>query len=379
MHEHSEQIAKHKILITGSDGFIAKNLIQHLKVDETLKLYLYSKKDSLDILKAYINEVDFIFHLAGVNRPKNTQEFYDGNTNLTKIIVDTLVNNNKAIPILLSSSTQSDLDNDYGKSKKKAEELLLNYAKQTNANIYIYKLPNVFGKWSKPNYNTVIATWCYNITRNIDIQINDENVKLRLIYIDDVIQSFVNNLKDKNLDIYIELEPIYEKSLGEIRNLLLEFKNNRDTLVIPNVASGFKRALYATYLSFLPHDKFGYDLKGHQDNRGTFYEILKTQDSGQFSLSTTAPKITRGSHYHHTKNEKFLVVHGSALIEFRHLISNEIISYEVNDKKMQIIEMIPGYTHNITNIGDEEMILLLWANENFDYDNSDTYFEEVRK
>ena len=368
-----------KTLITGSDGFIAKNLIGHLKRDESIKLYLFSKNDSIDILNAYVKEVDFIFHLVGVNRPKNIQEFYKGNSGLTKIIVDTLIDNNKNTPILLSSSIQSELDNDYGKSKKEAEKLLLNYSKQTNANIYIYKLPNVFGKWSKPNYNSVIATWCYNISRNIDIQINDENTKLNLVYIDDVINSFVGSLENKNSSIFIEVEPIYEKKLKEIKDLLIEFKNNRDTLIIPNVASGFERALYATYLSFLPKDNFTYDLKGHQDNRGTFYEILKTVDSGQFSLSTTVSGITRGNHYHHTKNEKFLVVRGSALIEFRDIITNEIISYKVNDKKMQIVEMIPGYTHNITNIGEEEMVLFLWANETFDQDNPDTYFEKVRK
>jgi UDP-2-acetamido-2,6-beta-L-arabino-hexul-4-ose reductase len=368
-----------KILITGSNGFIAKNLIEHLKIDEDIQLYLYSKNDSIDILKAYVKEVDFIYHLAGVNRPKNIQEFYKGNSGLTKTIIDILVDNNKNTSILLSSSTQSDLDNDYGKSKKEAEELLLTYTKQTNANIYIYNLPNVFGKWSKPNYNSVIATWCYNISRDIDIQINDENTKINLVYIDDVVNSFVDNLKNTNSSIFIKVEPIYEKKLKEIKDLLIEFKNNRDTLIIPNVASGFKRALYATYLSFLPKDNFAYDLKGHQDNRGTFYEILKTLDSGQFSLSTTAPGITRGNHYHHTKNEKFLVVRGSALIEFRDIITNEIISYKVNDKKMQIVEMIPGYTHNITNIGEEEMVLFLWANETFDQDNPDTYFEKVRK
>jgi UDP-2-acetamido-2,6-beta-L-arabino-hexul-4-ose reductase len=288
-----------------------------------------------------------------------------------------LIKNNKNTPILLSSSTLVLQNNDYGKSKKEAEELLLKYSKQTNAKIYIYRLPNVFGKWSKPNYNTVIATWCYNISRDIEIQINDENSKLNLVYIDDVIKSFQETLKNKNSAVFIEVEPIYEKTLGEIRDLLESFKNNRNTLVIPNVASGFERALYSTYLSFIPTDKFDYTLDGHQDERGTFYEILKTLDSGQFSLSTTAVGIKRGSHYHHTKNEKFLVVRGEALIEFRHIMTDEKISYKVSDKKMQVVEMIPGYTHNITNIGKEEMVLFLWANENFDHDNPDTYFEEV--
>jgi len=366
-----------KILITGSNGFIAKNLIEHLRRDESIKLYLFSKNDSLDILKAYVKEVDFIFHLAGVNRPKNIDEFYEGNSQLTKIIADTLIQENKSTPVLLSSSTQSDLDNDYGKSKLEAQNLLIEYSKQTNAKIFIYKLPNVFGKWSKPNYNSVISTWCHNIANNLDIRVNDKEVELTLVYVDDVIKSFIEKLDNKTNEQYYNIDTIYRKTLGEISELLYQFKENRKTLIIPNVASGFERGLYSTYLSYLSADNFAYALKGHQDDRGTFYEILKTLDSGQFSLSTTAPGITRGSHYHHTKNEKFLVVKGEATIEFRHIVTNEIISYKVSDKKMEVVEMIPGYTHNIKNTGDEEMVLFLWANETFDQDNPDTYFLEV--
>lgn len=368
-----------KILITGSEGFIAKNLIEHLKRDENLKLYLYSKKDSLNILESYVKEVDFIFHLAGVNRPKDNSEFYEGNSNLTKNIVKILKENNKKTSILLSSSIQSDLDNDYGKSKLEAENVLIDYSNSTEAKVFIYKLPNVFGKWSKPNYNSVISTWCHNIANGLDIQINDEKVELNLVYVDDVIKSFIEQLKIENIkDYYVKVETIYKKSLREISDLLFSFRDNRETLVIPNVAFGFERALYATYLSYLNTNNFSYILNGHKDDRGTFYEILKTLNSGQFSLSTTAPGITRGNHYHHTKNEKFLVVHGEALIEFRHIVTNEIITYTVSDRKMEIVEMIPGYTHNIKNIGDEEMILLLWANETFDQNNPDTYFLEVR-
>ncbi len=368
-----------KILITGSNGFIAKNLIEHLKRDESLHLYLFDKKDSLNILETYVKEVDFIFHLAGVNRPKYITEFYEGNSNLTKIIVNILKENKKNTPILFSSSIQSDLNNDYGKSKLEAEKILLDYSKSTQAKIFIYKLPNVFGKWSKPNYNSVISTWCYNIANKLDIQLNDEKVELNLVYIDDVIKSFIKQLEIKEIkDYYVKIETIYKKTLVEIRDLLFAFKENRTTLLIPNVASGFERALYATYLSYLPTGDFSYTLNGHKDERGTFYEILKTLNSGQFSLSTTAPGITRGNHYHHTKNEKFLVVRGEALIEFRHIVTNEIISYKVSDKKMQIVEMIPGYTHNIKNTGKEEMILILWANETFDQKNPDTYFLEVR-
>ena len=366
-----------KILITGSDGFIAKNLIEHLKRDSNITLYLFSKNDSISILEAYLNEVNFIFHLAGVNRPEKIEDFYKGNSKLTQTIINFLISNNKSVPILLSSSTQSDLDNDYGKSKKEAENLIIKYSKEVNTNVYIYKLPNVFGKWSKPNYNSVISTWCHNISHDLGITINNKDIKLDLVYIDDVIKSFIDKLDSQYDKEYFTLDNIYKKSLGEISQLLHQFKENRTNLIIPNVASGFERALYATYLSYLPTDDFSYNIDGFKDDRGTFYEVIKTLDSGQFSLSTTAPGITRGNHYHHTKNEKFLVVKGEALIEFRHIVSGKKISYKVNDKKMKIVEMIPGYTHNITNIGSEEMILFLWANENYDDNNPDTYFLKV--
>ena len=368
-----------KVLITGSDGFIAKNLIEHLKRDESIQLYLYNRKDSINILEAYVKEADFIFHLAGVNRPKEVDEFYEGNSNLTKTITKILKDSNLSTSILFSSSTQATLDNDYGKSKKEAEDILLEYAKQSNALVYIYRLPNVFGKWCKPNYNSVVATWCHNIANDLEIHVNNRETELNLVYIDDVVNSFVSKLSLESKSGFCEIETVYKKSLGDIESLLYAFKESRTSLLMPKVGNGFKRALYATYLSYLPTDSFSYELKGNQDERGTFYEILKTLDSGQFSLSTTAPGITRGNHYHHTKNEKFLVVKGKALIEFRHIVTNEIVSYQVSDKKMEIVEMIPGYTHNITNIGDEEMILFLWANEIFDRENPDTYYLEVHE
>ena len=366
-----------KILVTGSEGFIAKNLIEHLKLDKSIQLYLYNKKDSINILQAYVKEVDFIYHLAGVNRPDDVKEFYSGNSDLTKVIIETLKIGSKNTPILLSSSTQVTRDNDYAKSKKEAEDILLEYATANQASIFIYRLPNVFGKWSRPNYNSVISTWCYNVSHSLDIQISDETTELNLVYIDDVVESFISCLEEKSTNAFYKVKTSYTQTLGEIKELLYKFKNNRKTLVIPNVASGFERVLYATYLSYLDISDFSYPLKGYKDNRGTFYEIVKTEDSGQFSLSTTAPGILRGSHFHHTKNEKFLVVKGEAIIEFRHIVTNEKVSYQVSDKKMEVVEMIPGYTHNIKNTGDEEMILFLWANENYDDNNPDTYALEV--
>lgn len=368
-----------KIGVTGSNGFIGKNLLERLGRIEGVELITFTRSNSLSDLKQFVKSVDFIFHLAGINRPENPQEFYQGNQDLTQRIVDLALNSGRKIPILMSSSTQIERDNDYGKSKLGSETALEAYAKQSGAAVYIYRLPNVFGKWSRPNYNTVIATWCYNICRDIPLQVNDKSVELDLVYIDDVVDHFVRHLDEnaKSGVIYTEVSPVYRKSLGEIRDLLTNFKESRKNLLTPPVGRGFPRALYATYLSFLPTDQFSYEIKGYQDERGTFYEFLKTRDSGQFSISTSAPGVTRGNHYHNTKNEKFLVVKGQASIKLRQIHGDKIIEYKVSDKKIEVVEMIPGYTHDITNTGDEEMILLLWANEVFDRNKPDTYFLEV--
>lgn len=370
-----------KVLVTGANGFIAMNLISNLINFDSIEIYKYTKDDSLETLEKYIKEVDFIYHLAGVNRTENTSEFYNVNFDLTRFIVDILEHNNLKTPILFSSSIQAVLDNDYGKSKLQAENLILEYSKNNDIDVFIYRLPNVFGKWSKPNYNSVISTWCYNITHDLDMRIDDENKELSLVYIDDVVNMFLQSFLNKNIykskDCYYNIPIVYIKKLGEIAKLLQKFQKNRTTLLIPPVGTSFERALYATYLSYLEIDNFSYEIPSHNDNRGSFYEILKTLDSGQFSVSTTKPGITRGNHYHNTKNEKFLVVKGKALIKFRHIVTGEKISYEVSDKKLEIVEMIPGYTHNITNIGNETMILLIWANEVFDNNNPDTFYLEV--
>lgn len=368
-----------KVLITGAQGFIAKNLIERLDREEDIEYYKYDKESTENILETYLKEVDFVFHLGGVNRPENPDEFYTGNTDLTKNILTILEKQKRAVPILFTSSTQAEYENDYGKSKRQAEELLHTYALENRVPVYIYRLPNVFGKWSRPNYNTVIATWCYNITHDFPIYVNDESVELNLVYIDDVVDQLVRHLDENSKDdvVYAEVSPVYQKKLGEIQALLLAFKESRNSLLVPHVGRGFERALYATYLSFLPTDKFSYELHGYEDERGTFYEFVKTLDSGQFSISTTAPGITRGNHYHNTKNEKFLVIKGEASIKHRQIHGDDIIEYKVSDKKMEVVEMIPGYTHDITNIGESEMVLLLWANETFDRDNPDTYFLKV--
>ena len=367
-----------KVLVTGANGFIAKNLIVTLKKMVNIQILEYTKNNTLDELNSLILESDFIFHLAGVNRPTDNTEFYSGNRDLTNTIVETIKKHNKKTPILLSSSTQVGSENDYANSKLEAEEIIKIYSKESGVNCFIYRLPNVFGKWSKPNYNTVIATWCYNITRDIEIQINNKDAELTLVYIGDVIHAFIEHLYiNSSTELYYNVSTVYKKTLGEIADLLYRFKDSRSNLLVPNIAKGFERVLYATYLSFLPKDKFSYKLSGHEDSRGTFYEILKTLDSGQLGISTTKPGITRGNHFHNTKNEKFLVIKGEALIELRDIFSKEIIQYNVKGSELEIVEMIPGYTHNIKNIGDDEMVLLIWANENFNPSAPDTNYLEV--
>ena len=368
-----------KIGITGSDGFIGKNLVERLARLEDIELITFNRSSLKADLEKLIKDSDFIFHLAGINRPENPEEFYEGNQGLTQEIVDYALKINKKVPILISSSIQAEAENDYGKSKLGSEVALDSYSKITGAPVFIYRLPNVFGKWSRPNYNTVIATWCHNVARDMPIDISDVNVELQLVYIDNVVEHFIRHLFDSGKsDVhYPEIIPVYRERLGDIHNLLVDFKESREHLVTPPVGSGFPRALYSTYLSFLPTNQFSYELQGYTDDRGTFYEFLKTQNSGQFSISTSAPGVNRGNHYHNSKNEKFLVIKGEATIKLRQIHDDKVIEYKVSDKKIEVVEMIPGYTHDITNTGNDEMILLLWANEIFDRDNPDTFFLKV--
>lgn len=370
---------KKKILVTGSNGFIGKNLIETLKRDEKLELITFEKGETEDSLETKIKQCNFIYHLAGVNRPKDPREFYEGNTTLLEKVIKIIEKNSLKLPIVLTSSIHSDKDNDYGKSKLAAEQLLVEYSNRNDVNVYIYKLQNVFGKWCKQNYNSVIATWCYNIANNLEIQINNRDIEIEFVYIDDVIKELVSKLEIEIRleEKYFYVKKSYFKTLGEVSDLLNEFKNNRKNLIVQKVGTGFERALYATYLSYLPKDDFSYELTEHKDDRGSFVEILKTIDSGQFSISTTKPGVTRGNHYHNTKNEKFLVIRGEALVKFRKIDEEEVIEYRVSEKKLEIIDIPVGYTHSITNIGKEEMILVIWANELFNKEEPDTYFLNV--
>ncbi|MEO0289440.1 MAG: NAD-dependent epimerase/dehydratase family protein [candidate division WOR-3 bacterium] len=368
------------ILVTGSNGFLGKNLISFLKQDKNLKIYSFDIENSFDELENILkNNVELIFHLAGVNRPKTNDEFYKGNSDFTKTLVDLVLKYSKNIPIVFSSSIQVELDNDYGKSKKLAEDVLIDYAKKSGAKVYIYRLQNLFGKWGKPNYNSVIATFCYNISRNFPIQISNRENIVKLLYIDDVVKEFYSIVKgEKKYNGYFyNIEKVFEKNLGEIVDLLYKFKNSRDDLTIFDFKDEFTKHLYETYISYLPIENFSYKLKSNEDERGSLSEILKSDNFGQIFISYTKPGITRGNHYHQSKTEKFLVIKGEAIIKFRNIITNEKVEYKVSGNDLQVVDIPPGYTHSITNIGKGELITLFWSIEKFDKSNPDTFYEEV--
>lgn len=363
-----------KILITGSNGFIAKNLIQFLKEQNEIQVLCINRTSSEDELENGVLSADWIVHLAGVNRPQNDAEFMTGNGKFTEKIVNILQKEGKKTPIILSSSIQVEYDNLYGKSKQASEQALLNL-KATNGNeIYICRLANVFGKWAKPNYNSAVATFCHNIARDLPIEIHNPEALIRLVYIDDVINTFweiILGNKEFNEIFYIENE--YQITVGNLANILHNFKSQRNTLEVDSVGNGLIRALYSTYLSFFPTQSFDYQLPKYEDQRGSFVEMLKTKDSGQFSYFTAHPGITRGGHYHHTKNEKFLVIKGKALFKFKNIVTNEFYQLEVNGGDARVVETVPGWSHDITNIGNDELIVMLWANEIFDRNKPDTY------
>ena len=367
-----------KILITGANGFVGKNLCYHLKQRGNIELLCYDKKSTFSELDQYTKECDFVYHLAGVNRPKNVSEFMEGNFGFTSTLLNLLKKNNNKCPIVLSSSIQAELDNDYGKSKKAGEDLLINYGKNSGVNIYIFRFPNLFGKWCKPNYNSVIATWCYNIANNIDITISDFDKELTLGYIDDVCEELIKCLDNKQTEVngYCILPITYKKKLGMISELLKSFKLNYRDIMVPSTGDEFTKKLYSTYISYVPFDDLVIDLVEHKDNRGIFCECIRTEKSGQISLSTTNPGIIRGGHYHNTKIERFIVVKGKAKIEFENIYNHQKYEFFVSEDKLQYVTIPVGYQHSINNIGDDELVLLIWANELFNAEKSDTYVME---
>ena len=368
-----------KILVTGAKGFIGKNLIAELRNHKYTDIYEYDMDSTLEELDNYSIDCEFVFHLAGVNRPKDQKEFIEGNFGFTSVLLNNLKKYHNKSPIMLASSIQALLDNPYGISKKAGEDLLFSYSEETNAKVIVYRFSNVFGKWCRPNYNSAVATFSYNIANDLPITINDRNVVMNLIYIDDLVKELINALKgrENRQDDFCYVEPVHTVKLGEIVDLLYSFKESRNNRSIPSTIDPFTKKLYANYLSYLPTNQFSYDLKMNIDHRGSFTEFLKTPDRGQVSINISKPGIVKGNHWHHTKNEKFLVVSGKGVIRFRKIDEQNIIEYYVSGDKLQVVDIPPGYTHNIENLGDTDMVTVMWANETFDPERPDTIFVEV--
>lgn len=366
-----------KVLITGANGFLGKNLRLYLAERKDVEILCFTREYDESRLPDLLKDVDFIFHLAGINRPQYPQEFVTGNKDLTQSLCGAIANTGRRIPVIFTSSTQATRDNPYGMSKRAAEDALFELQRNYGVPVYVFRLPNVFGKWCKPNYNSAVATFCHNIARGLPIQINDPAASLTLVYVDDVVERFIQLMggADRCLDAegFETVSPQYTTTVGKLADQINAFKESRSTLVTERVGAGMVRALYSTYVSYLPTEEFAYPVTQHGDPRGVFVEMLKTPDCGQFSYFTAHPGITRGGHYHHSKTEKFLVIKGQARFKFRHMDTAETYDLVTSGYKAEIVETVPGWTHDITNIGNEEMIVMLWANEVFDRSKPDTY------
>ena len=378
-----------KILVTGAKGFIGKNLIEELK-RQGYEILAYDIDSTEEQLDEYTETCEFVYHLAGINRPENPEDFMSGNFGFTSVLLESLKKHGNKAPIMLSSSIQAELDNPYGRSKKAGEGLIFQYGEDNGVKVYVYRFPNVFGKWCRTNYNSAVATFCHNIARNLPIQVNETNPTLTLVYIDDLVKELVRTLNgEANISDtynknqcesehkYCSVPEQYQIKLLDIVNLLYSFKESRKDLYAPDMRDPFTKKLYATYLSYLPEDKFSYELTMHTDARGSFTEMLKSKERGQVSVNISKPGITKGNHWHSTKNEKFIVVSGKARISFRKIGTEEVITYDVSGDKIEAVDIPPGYTHSITNTGETDLVTVMWANEPFDPNNPDTYYEEV--
>lgn len=370
------------IVITGADGFIGKNLTMRLAELGYTDVTRITLDTPPHALHAALERADFAFHLAGVNRPQDPAEFATGNAGLTQAVCAALAAAGRRATVILASSTQAALDNPYGRSKLAAEDAVHSYGAATDATVHVFRLANVFGKWAQPNYNSAVATFCHNIARGVPITVNDPSATLQLVHVDDVVAAFAQLLVPAPVgsatgvvarDAFAEAGPIYTTTVGEVAQMLQSFADSRSTLLTLPVGSGLVRALYSTYISYLTPDKFAYPLPQHADPRGVFVEVLKTPDCGQFSYFTAMPGITRGGHYHHSKTEKFLVIRGQARFKFRHVQSGQSHELVTSGDKSEIVETVPGWAHDITNIGTDEMIVMLWANEVFDRSRPDTF------
>ncbi len=381
-----------KILITGANGFVGKNLTEALKnikngKDKTKgdlkfdEIFLYDIDTKKELLDEYCRECDFVFHLAGVNRPKEQSEFMEGNFGFTSTLLDTLKKHNNTCPVMISSSIQAALDNPYGLSKKAGEDLMFAYSEETGAKVLVYRLPNVFGKWCRPNYNSAVATFCNNIANDLPIQVNDRSVNMTLVYIDDVVDELINALthNENREGDYCKVPVEHKITLGEIVDLIYSFKEQPNTLVVPEIPFGsFEKKLYSTYLSYLPKEKVSFPLKMNVDARGSFTELLKSEKCGQVSINISKPGITKGQHWHNTKWEFFIVVSGKGLIQQRKIGTDEVLNFYVSGEQIEAVHMLPGYTHNIINLSEtEDLVTVMWANESFDINHPDTFFEEV--
>ena len=369
------------VLITGSDGFIGKNLCSQIELNKDIKILRFDRNNAVEDLQKYLKQADFIFHLAGINRPKDEKEFDTGNRGLTEDILAYLNKFNKKTPILMTSSIQAELDNPYGKSKKAAEDAIFKATKQNKSIAYIYRLPNVFGKWCKPNYNSVVATFCHNISHDLQIEVSNPSNEVNLVYIDEVVADFIKALNNEvkiNDDGYCYIPRSFKITLQGLRDKIESFRNSRTSLVMPSLEDDLSRFLYATYTSYFDADDFSYQLNTNADDRGWLAEFIKSKQFGQIFISKTKPGITRGNHWHHSKIEKFLVVDGLAEISFRKINSSEkAIIYKASGDKLTVLDIPAGYTHAIKNIGDIDLMTIFWADEIFDKDKSDTYYEAV--
>lgn len=371
------------ILITGAGGFVGKNLVATLRTAGYTDLMLFEKDDTPETLADYCRRAAFVVHLAGINRPTDPSEFYTGNAGLTDTLLADLEAAGNTAPVLVTSSTQAELDNDYGKSKRQAEEAIFAHRRRTGAAVYVFRMPGVFGKWCRPNYNSVVATFCHNVAHGLPIQVRDPAFSLPLVYIDDVVACILaafdgQVMMDRSATPICHMHPIHEVTLGRLAELIQGFAAGRTSLAVPDLAPGsFEKKLYSTYLSYLPSDQFSYPLEMHTDNRGSFTEFLRSPERGQVSINISHPGIVKGNHWHHTKNEKFLVVKGEGVIRFRNIFSRKVIEYHVSGDKLEVVDIPCGYTHNIENVGTEDMVTVMWANEAFDPDHPDTFFEPV--
>lgn len=367
-----------KILVTGAEGFIGSNLRVALGERQHFEVLPVTRATSDDALRQAVAKADVVIHLAGVNRPVDPAEFVAGNADFTAQLCALMADTGRAIPVAFASSIQADRDNPYGRSKRQAETHLTHYGQMTGAPVALYRLANVFGKWSRPEYNSAVATFCHNIARGIPVRVDDPSAVVRLVYIDDVVAELLAFIDAPPPGVaFAEAGPVYSATVGELVRQIEAFSNVRRTLMTEPVGTGLVRALYATYVSFLPPEDFSYGVPKYGDPRGVFVEMLKTPDCGQFSFFTSHPGVTRGGHYHHTKTEKFLIISGRARYRFRHLLTDEMFELEGSGDDPRVVETIPGWAHDITNIGDDELVVMLWANEVFDRQRPDTVASKV--